>query len=110
MIDRYDLTTATKEILVSPVHGIDLPEIAEAVIKERTARTTQPAAAQIYLGSGCAWGLAVLLEQLGRVLGDAGGLKRRIGKKFISIARLLLHINGIVGRGFSLSNFITNFG
>lgn len=32
MIEKYDLTNRTKEILISPVHGIaNLPELAEAV-------------------------------------------------------------------------------
>ena len=31
VIERYSLTTRAKEVLVSPVHGIELPEIADAV-------------------------------------------------------------------------------
>ena len=31
MIEKYHLTRRAKEILISPVHGIDLPAIAEAV-------------------------------------------------------------------------------
>ena len=30
-IAKYDLTERAKEILVSPVHGVDLPAIADAV-------------------------------------------------------------------------------
>ncbi len=33
VIERYGLVAATKELLISPVHGIDLREIAEAVAK-----------------------------------------------------------------------------
>ena len=31
MIAKYNLTDRAKEILVSPVHGVDLPAIADAV-------------------------------------------------------------------------------
>ena len=34
-IAKYDLTERTKEILVSPVHGVDLPAIADAVARSR---------------------------------------------------------------------------
>ncbi|HEY2848056.1 MAG TPA: radical SAM protein [Pyrinomonadaceae bacterium] len=33
VIKRHDLVPKTKELLVSPVHGIDLPEIAEAIAR-----------------------------------------------------------------------------
>lgn len=37
IIDQYDLERTAKEILISPVHGIDdLPSIAEAVARSRT--------------------------------------------------------------------------
>jgi len=31
VIERYDLLTRAKEALVSPVHGIDLPQLADAI-------------------------------------------------------------------------------
>ncbi|HTH51105.1 MAG TPA: hypothetical protein VL501_04185, partial [Pyrinomonadaceae bacterium] len=31
VIARHDLTARAKEILISPVHGIDLPTLAEAI-------------------------------------------------------------------------------
>ena len=31
VIERHDLTQCAKEVLVSPVHGIDLPQIAKAI-------------------------------------------------------------------------------
>ncbi len=33
IVDRYDLASRTKEILISPVHGIEISDLAEAVAK-----------------------------------------------------------------------------
>ena len=35
VIDRHDLTRRAKEVLISPVHGIDLPQIAQAISHSR---------------------------------------------------------------------------
>ncbi len=52
-IEKYDLVSRTKEVLISPVHGIEnLAEVAEADRRERPESSFQLTASQIHMGSG----------------------------------------------------------